>query len=114
MQALWSVGGSDGEGVVLVAAGGYHSVAVTSTGVFYSWGHGGEGRLGHGDEAHHARPAAVQALAGAVRAVGTGGFHTAVALKEAVQFEPGEAPRPQQSPPNPPTPSRMGRWCHLD
>ena len=34
-----------------VAAGRWHSLARTADGALYSWGGGGFGRLGHGDEA---------------------------------------------------------------
>ena len=37
--------------VILVACGGVHTAAVTSSGALYTWGFGGEGRLGHGDTA---------------------------------------------------------------
>eukprot|EP00613_Pedinella_sp_CCMP2098_P017940 CAMPEP_0171752676 /NCGR_PEP_ID=MMETSP0991-20121206/42769_1 /TAXON_ID=483369 /ORGANISM="non described non described, Strain CCMP2098" /LENGTH=280 /DNA_ID=CAMNT_0012354127 /DNA_START=121 /DNA_END=960 /DNA_ORIENTATION=+ len=36
--------------VVCVAAGKFHSLAVTHEGLLFSWGHGRGGRLGHGDE----------------------------------------------------------------
>ena len=33
-----------------ISLGGSHSVALTVNGSVYSWGYGGDGRLGHGDE----------------------------------------------------------------
>ena len=41
-------GGIEEAVVVQVAAGNYHSLALTATGVLYSWGDGSGGRLGHG------------------------------------------------------------------
>ena len=38
-----------GRRVVAVSAGSAHSFAITADGAVWSWGHGGEGRLGHGD-----------------------------------------------------------------
>lgn len=32
-----------------VASGGYFSAAVSESGELYSWGHGKDGQLGHGD-----------------------------------------------------------------
>ena len=37
-------------GVVKIAAGGWHSAAVTAGGVLYTWGRGEYGLLGHGDD----------------------------------------------------------------
>ena len=37
-----------GEKVVFVAAGEFHTVAVTAGGRLYTWGCGEDGRLGHG------------------------------------------------------------------
>lgn len=44
------------ECVIQVCASKYHSVAATSDGNVYSWGHGRGGRLGHGDEASQPEP----------------------------------------------------------
>ena len=53
-----------GEEVVFVAAGGYHTVAVTAGGRLYTWGYGGHGRLGHGDTVSRLVPTLVGALEG--------------------------------------------------
>ena len=37
-------------GVAKIAAGGWHSAAVTAGGEIYTWGRGEYGRLGHGDD----------------------------------------------------------------
>ena len=50
--------------VVAVSAGGGHSLALAADGSVWSWGHGGEGRLGHGDDQNHLLPKKVEAIAG--------------------------------------------------
>ena len=50
------------ERVVDVAAGGIHTVAVTSTGALWSWGCGYSGQLGHGDTQELRVPARVETL----------------------------------------------------
>eukprot|EP00434_Breviolum_minutum_P011886 symbB.v1.2.010487.t1/scaffold674.1/size176181/4 len=50
------------EGVLGVAAGACHSVAWCRGGQVFTWGHGGAGRLGHGDEGSQRTPVQVQAL----------------------------------------------------
>ena len=58
-------------------------MAVTAKGEVYSWGHGGEGRLGHGDEKHVFRPQIISALEGyAVKSIACGGFHTVACMQE--------------------------------
>ena len=49
--------------VLQVAASGCHSMALTSVGAVFSWGHGGAGRLGHGDELDRNAPKRVTSLA---------------------------------------------------
>ena len=57
------VGGADevfdGESVVMVAAGIKHTACVTSQGTLWTWGAGGWGQLGHGDEESRQRPARI-------------------------------------------------------
>ena len=50
--------------VVAVSAGGSHSLALTADGAVWSWGYGGSGPLGHGDEQRQLLPTKVEALAG--------------------------------------------------
>ena len=45
-----------------VCAGSAHSMAVTDQGKLFTWGLGGHGRLGHGDEEKKLVPVEVQAL----------------------------------------------------
>ena len=65
-----------GRRVVAVSAGGEHSLALTADGAVWSWGYGGFGKLGHGDEQRQLRPKKVEALAGQrVVAVSAGAYH---------------------------------------
>lgn len=52
----------DQKSIVSLVASKYHSVAVTSCGKCYSWGHGRSGRLGHGDELIQPEPTLIQGL----------------------------------------------------
>ena len=70
-----------GEKAVFVAAGGLHTVAVTAGGQLYSWGHGGHGRLGHGDLGNRLVPTQVGAGVfggSAVVMAACGYYHTLV------------------------------------
>ena len=40
--------------VEFMACGDNHSACISTTGTVYTWGHGGSGRLGHGDQEHEA------------------------------------------------------------
>jgi len=52
-----------GERAVSVSAGGFHSLALTANGAVWSWGWGGQGRLGHGDEQHQLLPKKIDTFA---------------------------------------------------
>ena len=66
-----------GERAVSVSAGGYHSLALTSSGAVWSWGDESNGRLGHGDEEEQWQPKKVEAFDGQrVVAVVAGGDHS--------------------------------------
>ena len=68
-----------GQRVVAVSSGEYHSIAITADGSVWSWGWGGNGRLGHGDEQNQLLPKKVEALAGQrVVAVSSGECHSIV------------------------------------
>ena len=65
----------------------YHTAAITEDGHLWTWGHGGSGRLGHGDEANRWRPTRVTTglLSDddphiAVREVACGAEHTVAML----------------------------------
>ena len=65
------------ERAVSVSAGNGHSVALTAGGAVWSWGSGGGGRLGHGDEQNQPLPKKVEAFAGQrVLAVSAGAYHS--------------------------------------
>jgi len=62
--------------VVALSAGQFHSIAITADGSAWSWGGGGDGRLGHGDQQQQLLPKKVEALAGRrVVAVSAGAAH---------------------------------------
>ena len=62
---------------VSVSAGGFHSLALTANGSVWSWGMGGLGKLGHGDQQGQLLPKKVEALADQrVVAVSAGGVHS--------------------------------------
>jgi hypothetical protein len=54
----------EGKFVVQVACGYNHSMALTRKGCFYTWGHGANGRLGHGSETTHTTPNMIKGLFG--------------------------------------------------
>ena len=59
-----------------VAAGEYHTCAVTDDGALYTWGNGASGKLGHGDRQTQTIPMRVAALGKAIRSVAAGREHT--------------------------------------
>ena len=62
--------------VFAVSAGARHSLAVTASGEVCSWGSGGNGRLGHGDEEGQLRPKHTVALKERMVAVSAGDRHS--------------------------------------
>ena len=50
-----------------ISIGGGHCVAVTDTGLVYTWGRGRYGQLGHGDDADKIIPQPVQVCNACVR-----------------------------------------------
>jgi alpha-tubulin suppressor-like RCC1 family protein len=75
-------GGMDEAVVVQVAAGGSHSMALTTTGELYAWGAGGSGQLGHGGKEHLAVPRVVGGIGGAVTGMACCDFHSLVTTAE--------------------------------
>ena len=51
----------DGEAVLMVACGKYHTATLTERGGVYTFGNGEDGRLGHGDEENQLAPRRVPA-----------------------------------------------------
>lgn len=52
------------QSIIHVAASKYHSIALTKSGLIFSWGHGKGGRLGHGDEVTQPQPRCIESLRG--------------------------------------------------
>jgi alpha-tubulin suppressor-like RCC1 family protein len=74
-----------GSGVIGIAAGNSHSLAVKSDGTLWAWGANNNGQLGDGSSASRAIPVQVVDVSGVgfltgITTVGTGSFHT-LALK---------------------------------
>ncbi|MGE5558319.1 MAG: RCC1 domain-containing protein [Bacillota bacterium] len=68
------------EPVTAVAAGAYHSLALTDGGNVLSWGENRRGQLGNGSKSSRLKPGAVDRLRG-VKAIAAGGLHS-LALKD--------------------------------
>ena len=69
----------DGEAVLMVACGSYHTAAATEGGGVYTFGHGEYGQLGQGDEEKQLAPRRVPAAGFNgewVVMVAAGGRHT--------------------------------------
>ena len=67
------------DSVVAVSAGSDHSLALTADGAVWSWGYGGRGRLGHGDQQDQLLPKKIEAFVGQrVVAVSAGGAHSLI------------------------------------
>ena len=82
--------------VAAVAAGRWHSLAVCERGGLYSWGNGGFGRLGHGDEESLHVPARVEGLRGAViTSVAAGTNHTLAVASDGELYSWGLGARGQ-------------------
>jgi uncharacterized repeat protein (TIGR01451 family) len=63
-------------GVIAVAAGGKHSLALTSSGAVYAWGANGYGQLGDGTTTNRPTPVSVSGLPAGVIAIAAGGYHS--------------------------------------
>ncbi|EOD08802.1 hypothetical protein EMIHUDRAFT_358730 [Emiliania huxleyi CCMP1516] len=111
--AVWSWGGGDygklghgdqqsqllpkkveaftGQRVITVSAGGRHSLALAADGSVCSWGLGGDGRLGHGDEQRQLLPKKIEAFAGRrVVAVSAGSCHSLALAADGAVYAWGE------------------------
>lgn len=68
-----------GQMIVQVTCGSYHTAAVSENGELYTWGGGMYGKLGHGNERGESSPKRVEALANVpVSQIACGSRHTAV------------------------------------
>ena len=80
-----------GQRVVAVSAGSRHSLALTADSAVWSWGSGGSGRLGHGDEQTQRLPKKVEAFAGQrVVAVSAGEVHSLALAADGDTFTWGD------------------------
>jgi len=74
--------GFRGAQIVMVAAGGVHSVVLGAAGRVWTWGHGNDGKLGNNDEENRLVPTllAGEALGGAAAVLVAAGRHHTVAV----------------------------------
>ena len=80
-----------GRRVVAVSPGDGHSIALTADGAVWSWGYGGHGLLGHGDEQRQLLPKKIEAFAGQrVNAVSAGLYHSFAITADGAVFTWGE------------------------
>jgi len=70
------------ETVVEIATNKYHSIALTTLGEIFTWGHGRSGRLGHGDEVSVPSPLALRGLNGIKFVTVAAGLNHTLALTE--------------------------------
>lgn len=78
--------------IVAIAAGQYHSLALTSTGRVFSWGWGVHGQLGHGSVENQPVPIMLSAFEGqVVNAVGGGHAHSLFLLSSGQVFACGSS-----------------------
>ena len=81
-----------GERAIGVAASRYFSLALSANGALWSWGSGGGGKLGHGDEQHQLLPKKIEAFSGQrVVAVSAGSFHSLTLTADGAVWSWGDA-----------------------
>eukprot|EP01043_Picozoa_sp_COSAG02_P104430 COSAG02_NODE_40427_length_405_cov_2.944444_1_plen_83_part_10 len=75
----------------MVAAGGDHSLVLTTAGAVFSFGYGNYGRLGHGDTANQLSPVQIQSLGTDNAMVAAGGYHSLVLTTAGAVFSFGRS-----------------------
>lgn len=77
----------NGKKITSISTGHDHTLAISQTGDVYSWGYGGNGRLGHGSEEDVKKPKIIEALKGkGVVEVSGGGYHSAAVTSKGELF----------------------------
>ena len=76
--------------VVSLAAGDYHSLALTEGGDIYSWGENVHGQLGDGSTNHSEFPQLIKGIPGKVIGITAGSHHSLAVLENGMVFGFGE------------------------
>eukprot|EP00298_Acanthocystis_sp_HF-20_P012413 c19874_g1_i1.p1 GENE.c19874_g1_i1~~c19874_g1_i1.p1 ORF type:complete len:923 (+),score=410.30 c19874_g1_i1:48-2816(+) len=77
--------------IIQIECGHRHTVALSSEGSVFTWGHGGSGQLGHGDTSFQSAPRLVEALKKVpIALIAAGGSHTCALSKEGRLYTWGE------------------------
>ena len=87
--------GIDEAVIVQVAAGDYHSMALTASGRLWTWGQGRNGQLGHGGNKNLTVPRVVGGIEGAVVGMAGGLYHSLVTTAEGRVMAFGSGPNGQ-------------------
>jgi hypothetical protein len=77
-------------GVVAIAGGWEHSLALKSDGTVWAWGYNGDGELGNGTTANSSTPVQVSSLSGAV-AIAGGAYHSLALKSDGTAWAWGDA-----------------------
>ena len=76
----------NGQKIVAVAAGAFHTAAITDSGELWTWGHNGDGQLGVGGTTDRNAPAKVSVNGQKFVAVAAGDYHTAAITDSGEQW----------------------------
>ncbi|MBL0037972.1 MAG: hypothetical protein IPP36_04260 [Nitrosomonadales bacterium] len=76
------------EGIIAIAAGDLHTVALKNDGTVWAWGHNSSGQLGIGTTTDSTIPVQVPGIAGVIRIAAAGG--NTVALKMMARYGFGD------------------------